>query len=130
MGTTDKRLKYLDMPREFKARAQDVELSCKMSQRMCEEIAKRLARTKPKTADEFERVEKWKELVMTTSQANEKMMSMLDFTHKFLQEIASDAKELIDGAELRNKLEIQSETIEILMSQTATMRKVRDEIGI
>lgn len=122
MGTTDNRLKYLDMPREFKARAQDVELSCKMSQRMCEEIAKRLARTKPKTADEFERVEKWKELVMTTSQANEKMMSMLEYTHKFLQEIATDAKTLIEGAELRNKLELQSESIELFLQQPKIVR--------
>lgn len=125
MDAIDKRMKYLDMPREFKARAQDVELSCKMSQRMCEEIAKRLARTNPKTAEEFERVEKWKELVLTTSQANDKMVEMLEFVHKFLQDVANDAKTLIDGAELRNKLEMQSETIEILM-QRPEIVKVRE----
>lgn len=125
MDAIDKRMKYLDMPREFKARAQDVELSCKMSQRMCEEIAKRLARTNPKTAEEFERVEKWKELVLTTSQANDKMVEMLEFVHKFLQDVATDAKTLIDGAELRNKLEMQSETIEILM-QRPEIVKVRE----
>lgn len=125
MDAIDKRMKYLDMPREFKARAQDVELSCKMSQRMCEEIAKRLVRTNPKTAEEFERVEKWKELVLTTSQANDKMVEMLEFVHKFLQDVANDAKMLVDGAEMRNKLEMQSETIEILM-QRPEIVKVRE----
>lgn len=129
MNVVDNRLKYLDMPREFKTRAQDVELSCKMSQRTCEELAKRLARTNPKTAEEFERVEKWKELVMTTSQANDKMIDMLEYVHKFLQDVSNDAKTLLDGAEMRNVLEMQSDTIEILMEQTKTMRNVRNEIS-
>lgn len=121
-------MKYLDMSRTFRNRASEIDLSCKTSQRVCVELAKRLARVKAKTPDEFEHVEKMKQIVITTSAANEQMLEMLNYMRGLLLQVCDDAEALVDGANIRNKLEMQSETIEILMQQTRNIDELKDAL--
>lgn len=120
----DSRQKYLDISTAFNSRATEVDLFCKQSQRVCEMLAKYLAKEKPKTALEFERVEYLKDFVMKTAKNNEATLQLLVYMKGFLADILEDSKVLIDGAILRDKLQFQSDTIE-LMQQMAD-KKVYD----
>lgn len=113
----DSRLKYMEMPREFHHRANEIYIAAKQSLRTCEIAAKALAKEKPKTPADFERVEAMKEFLLTTAKSNEKVLDLLKYLNGFLQDIATDAKVLIDGAIIRDRLRDQSSTIEILMQQ-------------
>jgi hypothetical protein len=113
----DSRLKYVEMGTVFKDRASAVDLNCKLSQKSCERFALYLAKQKPKTPEQFEKVELLKDFVLKTSQANEEMMLLIDYMKGLIEDIATDSKVLIDGAVLRDKLKFQSDTIEILINQ-------------
>lgn len=113
----DKRLKYLDINQVFHNKTTDIRLRCKQSNRACEELAKTLAKAKPKDAEGFEKVERMKEYVLKTSQLNDEILGLVDYMHGFLLDLSKDAQILIDGAVLRDKLMMQSDTIEILTSQ-------------
>lgn len=110
----DSRQKYLDISIAFNNRATEIDLFCKQSQRVCEMLANHLAKEKPKTAKEFERVEYLKDFVLKTSKNNEATLSMLLYIKGFLIDILDDSKVLMEGAILRDKLKFQSDTIEIL----------------
>lgn len=111
----DTRLKYVEVLGAFTSRATEIDLYCKQSQRICEMMAKRLAKVKPKTPEAFERVEEMKDFILKTSKNNEATVELLKYIRGFLIDVIEDSKVLIDGAILRDKLEIQSTTIELLM---------------
>ena len=112
----DNRLKYLEMPRQFKDRANDITLTCKQHLRICEQLAVRLAKEKPKTAQEFEKNEYLKNFVIKSSRLNEEVLGVLDYTLALLNEIANDYK-ILQQAQIKDTLRLQSETVEILIQQ-------------
>lgn len=128
MNGQDNRLKYLELFRQFEYLANDVKVSCKVSQRSCEKLATQVAATKAKTPEQFEKVESLKEFILTTSSSNDKMISALNTIHGYLVQIASDCNDLLEVANLKNKLEMQSETIQILMEQNEKITAFRDEL--
>jgi len=113
----DKRLKYIDVNQVFHNRSNDMKLRLKQSNRACEELAKTLAKAKPKDSEGFEKVEKLKDYVIKTSALNDEVIQFIDYIHGLLMEIGEDSKVLIEGAVLRDKLMMQSDTIEMLISQ-------------
>lgn len=113
----DSRHKYLDIAQGFNARATEVDLFCKQSQRVCESLAKKLAAKKCKTPEEFEANEYWKDFVLKTCKNNEATMDLLKFMHGFLIDIMEDSKVLMEGAVLRDKLQFQSDTIEVWITE-------------
>lgn len=119
----DSRLKYVEMPREFHHKANEIHIACKQMLRSGEEIAKKLAREKVTTGPEFERNEALKDFVLKSAQSTEKMIDLLTYMTGFLNDIAADAKVLIDGAILRDKLKDQSLKIESLMDHRDTLVK-------
>src|SRR6185369_16197104 len=86
-----------------------------------------LSRARPKTPEEFERVEVLKALIVEMADLSEAMVAFLRYMDGFLQDVMLDAKALCDGADLRNKLLDQSDTILILMEETKTIRSIQDE---
>lgn len=113
----DKRLKYVDINQVFHNRANSIVLACKQSNRACEELAKVLKNTKVKDAAQFEKVEKYKEYVIKTSALNDQVIELVDYIHGLLVEVGEDSKTLIEGAVIRDRLMMQSDTIEMLTSQ-------------
>lgn len=113
----DSRLKYVEMGTVFKDRASAVDLNCKLSQKSCERFALYLAKQKPKTPEQFEKVEVLKDFVLKTSKANEEMMLLIDYMKGLIEDIATDSKILIEGAILRDKLKFQSDTIQRITEQ-------------
>lgn len=113
----DKRLKYIDINQVFHNRTNDIRLRCKQSNRACEELAKTLVKAKPKDHDAFEKVERLKEYVLKTSGLNDEILGLLDYMTGFLLDLSKDAQILIDGAVIRDKLMMQSDTIEMMTSQ-------------
>lgn len=125
----DFRLKYADITKVFHTRANDVNLACKQSQRICEQLAQRLTKVRPKSSNEFEQHEFMKEFVLKTAKTNEEILSLLEYTHGFLQDIMTDAKVLIDGAIIRDQLREQSDKIESLINQREqTVNKIYAEV--
>ena len=120
-------LKYLELPTVFRTRANDIDIEAKRLLRTCDAMAKNLARARPKTPEEFERVEYLKKLIVEMAVHSEAVGGILTFLDGFLQDVMLDAKALCDGADLRNKLLDQSDTILILMEETKTIRSIQDE---
>jgi hypothetical protein len=112
----DSRLKYLEMPDQFKGRANDISLTCKQHLRACEQLAVRLAKERPKNPQEFERLEYYKDFVIKTSQLNEQVLGLLDYCHELLNQIANDYR-TVGEAKMKDILRFQSDTIEILTNQ-------------
>ena len=119
----DSRLKYVEMPREFNHKANEITIACRQMLRSGEQIAKELSRAKVNTGPEFERNEALKDFVLKSAQSTEKMLDLLTYMTGFLNDIAADAKVLIDGAILRDKLKDQSLKIENLMDHRDTLVK-------
>lgn len=113
----DRRLKYIELPRIFQAKASEIDITSKQHLRICEKLAKQLASKKPKTAEEFEQVERWKDFVLKSSELNEKTIALIDTIHGMLTEIAEDATPLSENAKDYDRLRDQSETIQMLTNQ-------------
>lgn len=121
----DKMLKYLDMPKSFQTRANDIDIATKVSMRKCEVLAKHLAKSRPKTPEEFERVEYLKETIVATAAHNEAVEAFLRYTGELLKEVAEDAKALCDGADLRNKLLDQGDTILRMIDENKEIMQIQ-----
>lgn len=96
--------KYLEMPQRFYDHSVGIEIAIKKNQREIEAAipdAKKSARL----AD----------LIVSTSDVNEKVLEMLQWTRALLQEVANDADTVMDGARLKNLIQDQSDTIRTLM---------------
>jgi len=113
----DRRLKYIDVCHAFNARASEIDLFCKQSQRVCELLANRLASKKPKTPTEFENNEYWKEFILKSSSNNQSTIELLAYIKDFLQEVINDSSALMDGAKLRDQAQLQSDTIEVMITE-------------
>lgn len=124
----DSTLKYLEIFKVFEIQANEVRMSCKVSQRACEALARRVGQVKAKTGPEFEKIEALKEFITTTSVANEKMIDTLSTVQGYLMEIASDCDDLVNVAKLKDKLKFQSDTIDLLLNENHQIISLRDEI--
>lgn len=111
----DSRLKYVDMGKTFANHAGAIARQTKISQATCERLASHLSKQKPRTPEEFERVEYLKNFVLETSTLNEMTITLIDYIHGLLSDIATDSEVLIEGAILRDKLHYQSETLELMI---------------
>jgi hypothetical protein len=118
----DSRTKYYEMPTQFKGRANDISLTCKQHLRTCEALAKKLAAEKPKTPQEFEKIEYYKNFVIKTSQLNEQVLGLLEYTHGLLSAISVDST-LLEEAKIKDTLRIQSETLGLLYEQNDKLVK-------
>lgn len=119
---TDSRLKFLELPNQFKGRANDIALTCKQQFRVCEQLAVRLARERPKNQQEFEKNEYLKDFVIRTSQLNEQVLGLLDYCHELLNQIATDTNATAQAKE-KDTLNFQSDTIRILTEQRDNLVK-------
>lgn len=124
----DSRLKYVELFQSFHYKASEIRMACKMSQRACEALARRVGSVKARNAGEFEKIEKMKEFITTTSVANEKMIDMLAFVHEKLSEIASDCSDLLEIAKLKDTLKFQSDTITLLIEENKNITAFRNEL--
>ena len=97
----DRRLKYIELSKQFHNRSSEIRIQAKMSNKACEALAKYLVSQNPKEQKDFERVEKLKEYVLKTSGLNDEIISMLDYIQGLLTEIGEDSKVLIEGAIIR-----------------------------
>lgn len=111
------RLKYLELPKVFRDRASAIDIHCKTSQRVCEQLAKRLAKEKPKTAQEMDRLEYMKDFVMKTSMCNESTLELLDYMKNWIQAMSEDVLELSNIEAMRDRLKFNEETIKIITQQ-------------
>lgn len=118
----DSRLKFIELPRQFRGRANEVNLNCKQHLRVCEQLAVRLAREKPKTQQEFEKNEYLKDFVIKSSQLNENILNLLDYVQGVLNEIAGDS-EAVATALTKDTIRLQAETVEILINQREELVK-------
>jgi hypothetical protein len=118
----DARLKYIEMPNQFQGRANEISLTCKQHLRTCEALAKRLAFEKPKTKQEFEKVEYYKDFVIKSAELNEQVLGLVEYTHSLLSSIAADSV-LLEEAKTKDTLRLQSETIELLYQQNDKLVK-------
>lgn len=108
----DRRLKYVDLPKVFHQKANDINITSKQHLRICEKLAGHLSRQKPKTPQEFERVEYLKDFVMKTVAMNESTIGLLDYLKAEIEEISVDAKTLIEGAKMLDVIKDQSEALQ------------------
>ncbi len=111
----DHRLKYVEMTEVFQQKALDLEISARQQNRACEQFAVRIASMKPKTGEEFERVEMMKHFVIKTSEMNDNVLGLLDYFKKLLQEITWDYEVLEPGSKLRDSLRDAQHTIEAMI---------------
>lgn len=123
----DKMLKYIELPVAFRSKASKIDVDCKISMRKCEVLAKHLAKQKPKTPQEFEQKAYIEEFLTATATANEDTMDLLRYLHGFLSEVMADAKHLIEGAILRDKLQDQSDTILLQIEESRSIMQIQRE---
>lgn len=113
----DKRLKYIDINRVFHNRTQQIKLDLKLSNKSCEMLARHVAKMNPKTRIEQEQHDKLSEYALSTSKLNDDVLQLLDYIHELLTEIGHDSEVLIQGAIIRDLLQMQSDNIEVLIDQ-------------
>lgn len=121
----DRRLKYVEMPQVFQRKAGEIGITSKQHLRACERLADHLSKQKPKTPQDFERVEWMKDFVVKSSELNERTIDLLDYLRDMLQEVANDALSLAEGAKIRDVVRDQSDAIEML---TATRDRLINEL--
>jgi len=117
----DRRLKYIESPNVFQARAGEIDILSKQHLRTCAKLASQLAIRKPKTPDEFEKIESMKDFVVKSSQLNERTIELIDYLHGVLTEIAADAVPMSENAKAYDRLNDQSETIRMITQQRDTL---------
>jgi len=121
----DRRLKYVELPAAFRNQANEIDTKAKISQRRMEAMAKTLAKARPKTPDEFERVEALKEMIVAQAAHNEAVAGFLQYTNGFLSEVMADARAYIDGAELLDKMKDQSDTILLQIQESQEIMRIQ-----
>lgn len=106
--------KYLELPTEFKLRSIEVDVTCKQHMRVIERLAKHLAREKPKTAQEFERVEYLKDFCVKSAQLNEQVIGLLEYLTERLNEMYRDYKQFAEGARSVRIIRDQDERLKVI----------------
>lgn len=123
----DSRMKYYDMPIEFHGRANHIALTCKQHMRTCEALARRLATENPKSKNEFEKVEFYKDFVIKTAQLNDQVLGLVDYVQGLLNAMVADLT-LMDEAKAKDTLKFQSDTIDALIDQRESLVKMLYEL--
>lgn len=113
----DRRLKYVDAPKAFNQKANDINITAKQHLRACAQLAKHLSNKKSKNPKEFEQDEWMKDFVVKSAALNEKTIVIIDYMAEFLTQIAQDASILIEGSKIMDIVRDQSEAI-TLISET------------
>jgi hypothetical protein len=113
----DRRLKYVELPRIFKQRANEIDITSKQHLRTCEKLASQLSQRKPKTADEFEKVEAMKDFIIRSSELNEKTIDLIKYMQDVITEISEEAGKLASDSLIFDQLNLQSDTIQVLIQQ-------------
>lgn len=113
----DKKLKYIDINRVFHNRTQQIKLDLKLSNKACEMLAVHVSKRNPKTRIEQEQHDKLTQYALSTSKLNDEVLSLLDYMHGLLTDIGKDSEVLIQGAIIRDRLQMQSDNIEVLIDQ-------------
>lgn len=112
----DNRLKYVDISTIFSQKAMELEISAKQQNRSCQELAQKLVKIKPKSGEEFERVEAMKEFVIKTSRMNDNVTDLILYVRGLLSEILIDSEHLIEGSKARDSLRDAQIAIETMMN--------------
>jgi hypothetical protein len=120
----DKRLKYVDLNRVFHNRTQQIKLDLKLSNKSCEMLARHVSKMNPKTAVEQEQYDKLTQYALTTSKLNDEVLQLLDYIHGLLTDIGNDSQVLIEGAIIRDRLQMQSDNMEQVIKQRDDAMKV------
>jgi hypothetical protein len=120
----DRRIKYLEMPHEFGHKAAEIDFQAKVSYRTIEGLSLRLAKEKPKSGPDFEKAEFLKKFLVDTAAQNENILEILKWMTEFLKEVAEDAKVLCEGAETRDRIKDQEDTIVTLMRETRDAMRI------
>jgi len=120
----DKCLKYVDMPRTFHHKANDINLTAKQHIRTCEKLARHYSSKKSNNPKEFEQDEWMKAFILKSADLNEKTLDLLTYMAEFLTETAVDATMLIEGAKIQDIIKDQSDAI--LMLQNTRDQLIKD----
>ena len=120
--------KYLELPQEFQRRASEIDLTAKQHIRIVERLAKHLARQRPKTPEEFERVEYLKDFCVKSATLNDQTISLLQYLHGMLQAITDDYKVFSEGARLNRIIRDQGERIETMMNERDEIENERNDL--
>lgn len=110
----DRRLKYVDLPRVFHVKANEITIVSKQQLKTCEKLAIHLSKQKPKTPKDFEQNEWLKDFVMKTAKLNEETISLLEYLQATIQEISDDAQALKEGASALDVIRDQQDTIKCI----------------
>lgn len=120
--------KYLELPHEFQRRAGEIDITSKQHLRIIERLAKHLAKQKPKTPEDFERVEYLKDFCVKGAQLNEQTVGLLGYLRDRLNELYADYRAFSDGAKLNSIIRDQSEKIRALMKERDNAQKELNEL--
>lgn len=107
----DRRLKYVDLPNVFHARASEISITSKQHLRVCEKMANHLSKQRPSNPKDFERNEWLKDFVIKSAELNERTIQLLDFLREQIADIAIDAKVLMDGGKTLDVIRDQDDAI-------------------
>jgi uncharacterized protein with von Willebrand factor type A (vWA) domain len=123
----DSLLKYVEIGNEFRRRHFEITTSAKAHNRVCENLAKSLAKERPRTQAEMERNGELSDFVIKCAQLNDQVLGMLDYTHKLLDAIQGDLK-AIEAGQLVDKHRMQAETIAQLLKQRDELVKTISDL--
>jgi hypothetical protein len=113
----DHRLKYVEMSAAFAQKALELEISAKQQSRSCGEFAKKIAKLKTKTGEEFERVEAMKDFIIRTATMNDNVLDLIGYVKSLIVEVCADTDTLIEGSKARDSLRDAQITIELMIQQ-------------
>lgn len=120
--------KYLELPQEFQRRAGEIDISSKQHLRIIEKLAKYLAKQKPKTKEDFERVEYLKDFAIKSAQLNEQTVGLLEYLRDRLNEIYADYKAFNEGAKLNRIIRGQDERLKLITQERDELQKELNEL--
>lgn len=109
--------KYLELPQFFQQKAGEIDVLCKQHLRVCERLAAHVAKQKPKTPQEFERVEYLKDFVVKSAELNDRTSEILGYVKERIQDVCSDVTAIKEGAQLKAIIRDQGEKIEKLIKE-------------
>lgn len=109
--------KYLEISNQFNGRVSEIRIALKVSNRVCEMLAKHIQKEKPKNQLEQDRIDKLTDYVIKTSELNDKVLGLIEYTSELLSAVAVDSVALTDATNLLSTIEFQSETIQAVTIQ-------------
>jgi len=124
----DNLLKYIDLQKDFRGKATEIEIAIRQNQKVIERLAPHLTNFKGKDRVEIERNDFLKDFCIKTAQTNESVLNALESFRGTFQEILQDL-ELVKAAKLANTIQYQSEVIAEMMNDRDLQIKITaDEV--